>query len=112
MNRGLPLDRFLYEVDLADTADTPTGVLRLNEALAAYPVATPDRMPDCDAVLVEIPASLQELKAADYDRALSFRMDTRIVFNEYINRREFIVDRLVSDVLEDGRRSFYLVHKR
>jgi predicted GNAT superfamily acetyltransferase len=76
-----------------------------------YPVATADNFPEADAVLVQIPSDLQKLKKTNLDKALEFRMNTRKIFDEYINNRGFAATELFSERIDGERMNYYLLEK-
>ena len=110
MHRGMPLDRLMAFVDLANPA-VPKRIESLDEALAAYPVATEADMPDAPTVLVQIPGDLDVMKKAHMDEAARARMTTRAIFSEYLNRRGYIGQRLVSGERDGQRQSYYVLEK-
>lgn len=118
----LPQDRFLVEVSLDAVGPRPLEVDTLEEALERYPVARPDHLPDSDAVLVEVPYRMHELLPRNPDAAMAFRMDTRAVFDHYINQGGYAAVNLITgpgpgsahDVPESPPpepRAFYLVKR-
>ncbi len=109
--QGLPLDRFLYKLEFAERRDRSQELEPLGQALAAYPLAEPGQVPEAEAVLVETPWNFQALLAIDPDAARRLRADTRQVFEECLNRRGMVVDRLYSGQVEGQRRSFYRVRR-
>jgi hypothetical protein len=60
---------------------------------------------------VEIPGDLRGLQAQDASAALKWRVDTRTIFEEYINQRGMIGVRFFSGLDGDRRRSFYLLRR-
>ncbi len=109
MHQGLPLDRFLtvVPVDLVGISKP----IALEAALKNYPLATLNKMPSVPRVLVEIPRDLDLLKKTDMNQALEFRMNSRAIFTEYLNRRGYQVVQLITDPCESGKTSFYLLAK-
>ena len=118
----LPQDRFLVEVSLDTVGPRPLQVDGPGEALDRYPVARPDHLPDGDRVLVEVPYRMHELLPRDPDAAMAFRMDTRAVFDHYINQRGYAAVNLITvdhpggaNGAPEGQpsepRAFYLVEK-
>jgi predicted GNAT superfamily acetyltransferase len=116
MSGGMPIDRFLAEVNLDDEFHTGVTheripVLSFGEALQKFPVAKPDYMPETDKVLVEIPDDLQKLKADNMQEAKKFRVDTRKIFTEYINNRGFFSEYFYTSVIDGKRKNYYLLQK-
>ena len=98
-------------LDLHNVRNRSKELEPLAQALARYPVATPDHMPQADAVLVEIPPDIHGLIDKDPAAAGRFRMDTRRVLGEYLNERGMVAGRLYTGDIDGKRRSFYLVHR-
>lgn len=108
---GLPLDRFLFMLELGQRRDRSRELEPLAQALAAYPLALPGQVPEAEAVLVEIPPDLHGLLESDLAAAARFRADTRQVLEECLNARGMVADRLYSGQIEGQRRSFYRVRR-
>ncbi len=111
MHAGLPLDRLLARAPL-EWHGAATPLLSYVEACRRYPVVTTRRMPDADGVLVHIPGDLAGLKARDMDEARRYRLETRIVFNEYLNRRGYQGTGFISEQTQQGRVSCYLLTRK
>jgi predicted GNAT superfamily acetyltransferase len=104
----MPQDRLLVELDV-DKVLTRNKDDSPGHAPDRYPIATPENMPEAQAVLVEIPPDLRRLQAEDPASALDYRMRTRTVFEEYLDRRDMTAEAFFSEVLNEKRRSFYLL---
>jgi chorismate synthase len=116
MNSGMPVDRFLVSsaIDSPRTALALSGdlpVITPEQALLRYPVVKPDYFPMEPAVLVRIPGDLQEYKRNNQGRAIKCRMETRLIFEEYINRLGYISCALVTGRVSGGRVNYYLLVK-
>ncbi len=116
MNDGMPIDRFIAEVNFDDDFHTQKNFIRepilsLEEALKKIPIALTNFMPEADQVLIEIPDDLQNLKTVSMEKAVKFRFDTRQLFTEYINNRQFVADHLYTGIIDGHRKNFYLVQK-
>ena len=109
IHHGLPQDRMLVEVDLYKDRNTVGESMSWLQALETYPLAAGDNMPADQAVLVEIPGDLRRLQAENTAAALKWRMDTRVIFDEYINNRGMIGDEFFTGMENDKRRSLYLL---
>lgn len=110
LHQGMPQDRLLVALDVTHDPSGDTAISP-KEALDRYPVASPENMPEAPAVLLEIPGDLRRLQKEDPDAALAFRMDTRAVFEEYLENRGMAAEEFVSDLSNGKRRSFYLLCK-
>jgi predicted GNAT superfamily acetyltransferase len=110
MHRGLPLDRIMAFLDL-DNPAIPEHVESIDDALSKYPVATEKDMPEADTVLVQIPGSLDTLKHEHFEDASKARFATRAIFSEYLNKRGYIGQRLVSGDRDGERQSYYVLEK-
>ena len=111
LHHGMPQDRFLLELDLEGVRTQSRESVSLRNLLDRFPIASPERMPETDALLVEIVGDLRLVQAEDPDLALAWRMNTRTIFQEYINNRGMAAEQLFSDILDGKRRSFYLLRK-
>lgn len=107
MHGGLPMDRLVTRVDL--TAPPPPPPPKLEEAFQAFPVATPEQMPEVEAMMVEIPADIGYLREHDHAAALAASQSARAVFTEYINKRGMVSCALVRGELDGRPRSFHLL---
>ncbi|MBI5523942.1 MAG: GNAT family N-acetyltransferase [Desulfarculus sp.] len=105
--QGLPLDRFLYILELARRQDWSRRLEPLEQALAAWPLAKAGHIPEAPMLLVEIPPDLQALLASDPAAALRWRAETRAILEECLGARGMAADRLYSGLLEGRRRCFY-----
>ncbi len=111
LHHGMPQDRLLVELDVNKVL-TPDGDHPPERVPDRYPIVTPENMPEAEAVLVEIPSDLRRLQAEDPASALAYRMDTRTIFEEYMDRREMAAEAFFSQVVNEKRRSFYLLCKK
>ena len=107
LHRGMPQDRFLVELDLEYDPAQGRESASLEDVLDRYPIVSLGCMPEAQAVLVEIPGDLHRLQAEDSASALAWRMNTRAVFQEYMENRGMVAKEFSSDVLDGKRRSFY-----
>jgi predicted GNAT superfamily acetyltransferase len=104
MHSGLPTDRFKVEWNIREKRvqeriETGHGENHYRVASGAEGVE-----------LVEIPFDIQELKTRDLDQALEWRMKTRALFDEYLEKQglvgvDFLYDR-------DGRKGAYVFAER
>lgn len=107
---GIGTDRFIVRWDLASARAEEALADRLPknpEIYAEAPIVSPDlgeddSLPDADPIRVEVPRSIQALKAVDLDRAVAFRASTRRAFLHYL-AAGYRVDTLLSE----GERRFY-----
>lgn len=110
MHGGLPMDRFLAVEDLASPPPPPPPALET--VLAQCPIATPDDMPEVEAVLIEIPADIARLREQAPAAALAASQTARILFSEYMNRRGLVSHALVRGQVQGQPRSFHLLGRR
>jgi predicted GNAT superfamily acetyltransferase len=116
-NERLPTDKVLFRWDMnsARTTEKTAGTYRkrpLNEVLSRYPLVKEDRFSDSEAILVEIPGNFMELKKQDIKEALKWRLQTREIFDEYINNRGFWITEFYSEMTNGKRRNYYLLEKQ
>jgi predicted GNAT superfamily acetyltransferase len=110
MHGGLPMDRLLARIDLeASPQFPPPG---LEQALQKYPIAVPDRMPEDEAVLVEIPVDIAALREENHEAALAASRSARLLFTEYITERGMVSCALVRGKQEGQPRSFHLLKRQ
>ena len=124
LHRGSPTDRFVAEWHLKEPhverrTSAPAGLLIRDAAVRSAPVVNPSVQAgrwlapgrgDLDAkdrrVLVEIPVGFTEMQAESPDLALSWRMETRRIFQAYFARGYKAVDFFLSR--EAGRGQYLL----
>jgi predicted GNAT superfamily acetyltransferase len=116
MNGGMPIDRFLVELDFADPAvqeilqgNRPQR--QLHAALERYPVAGESHFPGEPGVLIQIPPDLQALKEQNMASAVALRYATRKIFDEYINRRGYVIRSFYTGLTGGERESYYLMER-
>jgi predicted GNAT superfamily acetyltransferase len=124
LNAGLPSDRFQVDWHIAgervdrwldgEIENPPVpellaaGVALANQPIEGDLLRPPEKpLPLAgERVLVQIPADFQRLKSADRDLALAWRLHTRELFEA-----AFAGGYLVTDLLLDDGRSFYLLER-
>ncbi len=111
IHQGMPQDRLLVELDVKYDPSQDPELTSQENVLDRYPIVSPESMPEAQAVLLEIPGDLRRLQEEDPTSALAFRMRTRTVFEEYLDHRGMVVEAFLSDVINEKRRSFYLLCK-
>ncbi len=113
--KELPIDVFLVYGDFTSArlekrlSAVPVSGLE-KEIPSGCPIVTEDRWVDADSVLVEIPEDFQALKKFDMDTAIRWRLSTRKIFDEYINRRQYYVAEFFT-LKENAKRSNYYMLK-
>jgi predicted GNAT superfamily acetyltransferase len=129
LNAGMPTDRFQVDWWLRSQrverrtkgeSTSPSlsdvlanGARRVNETRRSGAVRVPsgsDLGSTSPMVLVEIPGDFQEVKQADMQAALHWRMHTRELFESYF-RAGYTVTEFVGELTAQGRRSFYLLER-
>ncbi|MBN1182703.1 MAG: GNAT family N-acetyltransferase [Bacteroidales bacterium] len=117
LNEGLPIDRFIADISPL----SPRVVERVNRKLSEHktielfntiPQATPSDMPNNRSILIEIPNDYQNLKKTNPEKVLSFRNNTRILFDEYINRKKYFISDFISVPDVKNNRYFYLLENK
>ncbi|MEP7008865.1 MAG: hypothetical protein ABJC13_00935 [Acidobacteriota bacterium] len=107
---GIGTDRFIVRWDLASKRAEEALAGRLPkdpERYADSAVVSPengmdDPLPEALHVRIEVPRSIQDLKAANLDRAAAFRTSTRRAFEHYL-----AVGYRADTLLAEGDRRFY-----
>lgn len=123
LNQGLPTDRLLVEWWLAgerladepeidwDVVDKAEAIFETSGSGLTHRVVRANLALDAETLLLEIPAELQPLKAANLDLALDWRMKVRKAFETYLARGYLVTD-FVSITARNGeRRNRYLLQK-
>ncbi|MEK7867348.1 MAG: GNAT family N-acetyltransferase [Planctomycetota bacterium] len=129
LNRGVDTDRFMVDWEIhADRVerrargrkgDTPTlaeasSIPRVNptsvDSMGLLRCEEPDLSKKDSRLLVEVPPSIQALKAADIALAKDWRAKSRAVFQIYF-KRGYLVSGFVTGQEGDARRSYYLLSK-
>lgn len=106
-SHGLPLDRFLYILELARRQDHGRLLEPLEQALVTWPQARPGHIPEAPHLLLEIPPDLAGLLKSDPAAARRWRAHTRQVLEECLGARGMVADRLYSGQVAGRRRCFY-----
>ena len=117
INKNFPLDRFIVDCHLQsprviDKIKNRMKMRNLTDALKEFPVVNTDKFPKEKSVLVKIPSNFSKLSNGNHNLALELRNSTRIIFEEYINKRAFFIAELISGELEGERQNYYLLEKR
>ncbi|MCK4662977.1 MAG: GNAT family N-acetyltransferase [Bacteroidales bacterium] len=117
LNRGFPIDRFIVDWNIqskrvVDRINKKTEKKSLSDIIKLYKTVTNHYFPNDKTVLVEIPSDLQKIKKENMTKAIEYRMNTRKIFNEYLNNRGFIISELYSEIINNERRNYYLLEKR
>ncbi len=106
---GIGTDRFIVRWDLASeraqealAGRLPKDPQRYEEAPILGPDLGEEELPDAPRVRIEVPRSIQDLKAVDLDRAAAYRASTRRALEHYL-AAGYRVDTL----LAEGDRRFY-----
>jgi len=116
-NNKLPLDRFIVDCNLQSSRvieriNKKIKTKPVKNVLNEHPVAGVDYFPNEKSVLVKIPSDFNKLKSVDIDKANKFRIITRTIFDEYINKRSYFIAELFSEEIEGERQNYYLMEKR
>lgn len=118
MKRKVPVDVIYLQGDLESVRihEKLTGSYRgkpFSKVLSQYPVVTGECLKDeSDAIILEIPGDFQTLRKQNPHEAISWRMRTRKILDEYINNRRFWITEFYSEENENGRRNYYLLEKQ
>jgi len=129
LNAGMPTDRFQVDwwlrsqrVERRTKGESPSptlpdvttaGAMRVNETKRAGAIRVPsgsDLNGTLAMLLIEIPGDFQEVKQADRQAALNWRMHTRELFETYF-RAGYTVTEFISESTAQERRSFYLLQR-
>jgi predicted GNAT superfamily acetyltransferase len=81
----------------------------LAETLANCPVATAEDFPDAAEVLMPLPQNFAGLKKVDPAEATRIRLESRVILDEYINKRKYCIVDCVSGNDSGERKSFYVL---
>ncbi len=108
---GLPADRFFTEWDLRGESlehgrPAPRGIRAL-EANADGSAGKPDLTLEQAVILIESPRDIDALKAQNLSTAVTWREAHRAAFPHY-----FAQSYIVTDLCDDGQRTFYQLERR
>jgi len=117
LNNKFPLDRFIVDCTLQSSRvieriNKRIKARSVKDALNEYPVANGNIYPDEKSVLVQIPSSFSKLKNDAMDRIIEYRKSTRLIFEEYINKRSYFIAEMFSEVINGERQNYYLMENR
>jgi predicted GNAT superfamily acetyltransferase len=116
-NSLVPMDRFIVDCSLqskrvTERINKKIKLQTVTEALSLYPVATLMSMPNEKEVLIKIPSNYKYLLKNNSTEAYSCRMETRAIFEEYINNRSYFIASMLSEEIKGERQCYYLMEKR
>ena len=111
LHQGMPQDRLLVDLDVNFDSSQTRESDSLQKVMSRCPIVTSESMPEADAVLVEIPGDVHHLLDEDPAAALAWRMNSRAIFEEYLDNRGMVVEEFLSDISDGKRRSFYMLRK-
>lgn len=83
----------------------------LDVLLKNTPIARVDFNEICDKMLVEIPDDFLKIKSIDKDNAMSWRMKTRTILNEFLNKRNYQITEFYTKFENKNRENYYLIEK-
>lgn len=118
INKGLPIDRFIADCNPLSSRVTERIQKKARKELSMadikknYQIATSSYAPEKGPVLVEIPSNFQKLKKENPENALAYRLNTRKLFNEYINSKGYYISDFYSAIENGQKRYFYLLEKK
>ncbi len=87
-------------------------LINAKEIIDNNPIVSLNKMPHSDLVLVEIPIHFQQLKKQDFKLALKYRMESRKIFSEYLNKRKYYVIDCISVEENNDRKTYYILEKQ
>lgn len=105
----IPNDKILTTWKLKADVITPQ-INTKEELLMKYPICSLDHNKN-EKFLVEIPGNFIHLKNKKSSKALNYRLQTRAIFQNYINERNYILDSFYSFNQEDIISNYYLLTK-
>ena len=114
---AIPIDKviFKWEFESQRVNKRIAGAFspqKFEDVLSKYPIINETHFIDSKSVLVEVPGDFISLKKSHFDVALKWRLNTRKVFNEYINKRGYWITEFYSQIENTTRRNFYLLEKK
>jgi len=103
-----------WDINTSKTIDRISGIKRNNNQKVPnlFPIATTQCMPEAPSVLVEIPEDFNYLLVNKIDEAFVWRISTREIFKEYINKRQYIISDCFSIKHDYNRKTYYLLEKK
>jgi|WetSurMetagenome_2_1015567.scaffolds.fasta_scaffold327999_2 predicted GNAT superfamily acetyltransferase len=116
-NSKIPQDRFVVDCNLnsnrvIERINKKIEPVSLKEAMLQYPIASDNNFPNSLDVLVKIPNNFSKIKISNPEVAFEQRMQTRIIFNEFITKRKYFIASMLMDEIDGERQFFYLLEKR
>jgi predicted GNAT superfamily acetyltransferase len=113
----IPMDRFIVDCNLKtkrviERISQKVIPPSVSDVLLKYPIATSSNMPNANEVLVRIPQNFKKLESTQKEQAYASRMETRSIFEEYINKRSYFITNMYSEEMNGERQNYYLMEKR
>lgn len=115
-NSQYPIDKLLvkWELNSIQTIARIKGNAKkecLNNLLKDCPVVCSGMITGAKKILVKIPGDFTKMKNLDYKKAIELRFSTRKIFNEYLNKRGYVVKDFFSERDGEQRDNYYLLEK-
>ncbi len=113
---NIPIDKVLirWDLDSERVHQKIKGIYKkknLEELLKEYPVATTKKIESSNKLLIQIPDDFLKLKQMDEQKALEWRMETRMLFTEYINKKNYTITEFYTRIINNKRENYYLLEK-
>ena len=116
-NSKIPQDRFVVDCNLnsnrvIERINKNIEPQPLKDAIKQFPIVSPGNFSDSTDVLIKIPANYSSLKKTNPEEAIKQRLQTRLIFEEYITNRKYFIASMLMDESENERQYYYLMEKR
>lgn len=114
--KGFPQDNVVVKWDF--NSDRPRQRIKVEKKdietiLSEYPIVNDKKFEaeGSKVVLVEIPGNIDALIKTNFEEALNWRLKTRTIFEEYINKRKYWITEFFSHQKDEKRHNYYLLQK-
>jgi predicted GNAT superfamily acetyltransferase len=108
------VDKVLFTWSLDDTKAVSNSAYlpkkTYKEAVNQYPIVGSLGI-DAQTILIEIPGDYLDIKKTNHTLARKWRDNTRILFDNYINKNNYTIIDCLSGKTESERKTYYLLHK-
>jgi len=85
---------------------------KLEDVLSKYPIVGENNLENSEIILLKIPENFIALKKTNFEEALNWRLKTRKIFDEYINKKGYWITEFYSQKKDGKRQNYYLLEER
>ncbi|MCG8698026.1 MAG: hypothetical protein MI922_08235, partial [Bacteroidales bacterium] len=106
-SESLPIDKVLFVCDLTEPNHN-----RLSNTKVIQKVETFDLSENAKEHIIEIPNNYLQLKSSHPKLALEWRRKTQLQFDDFINKKGFVIEDCRSLRINETKRTFYFLSKQ